>query len=266
MDNVITSRQNNLVKHVKALSTKKYRDQWNEFFVEGIKGMEEAVSRGAKVKYILIREDFNWEHSFICKIVQDNKIPYYRVSKGVFDSMSDTRTPQGITAVIGKPAYDMEQILNRPSFFLTILDGVQDPGNVGTIIRTMDGAGGDGVVLFPGCADPYNPKTVRSTMGSIFTMPIFYVEDKLAFLNKLIGGECHVMVSHLDGENLFNWKGGYDKVALVIGNESKGVSEAICTFASSMVKIPIIGDAESLNASVAAGILIYHIINKCYYM
>ena len=176
--------------------------------------------------------------------------------------MARTKTPQGLAAIINKNKFILDDMLSSEKLFIAILDGVQDPGNVGTIIRTLDSAGASGVIILNGCADPYGSKALRATMGSIFRVPIYEVFDEDRLFSYLIDINTHIMISHLDGDSLFNWEGDPNRVALVIGNEGRGVRDELLQYASSLVKIPMLGGAESLNASVAAGIIIYEVVRR----
>ena len=256
---VITSHQNSIVKLVKALHIKKYRETYGMYFIEGIKMVNEAIQEGASIEKLIFSEEFCIDS--LAHPIDEFDSVY--VSSSIFKQISHVETPQGVIAIIKKHSIPLQNILQKSSYFLVILDRVQDPGNVGSIIRTLDAAGGDGVVLLEGSADPYNPKTLRSTMGSIFRIPTFEIREPENFIKQLISMGTHLVVSCLDGDNLFCWDGGsYNKIALVIGNESKGIKEEIIDLASSRVTIPMAGRAESLNASVAAGILIYQIMDK----
>lgn len=259
---LIRSRQNAFIKHIRALDNKKYRDEHDQFFIEGIKMVEEAIVEEVDIDRILVSAAFDWNGFKKSRGIDDSRYDIVFVEEGLFEYAAKTKTPQGVAAVINRCKYKLKTLLEAEEYFIAILDGVQDPGNVGTIIRTLDCAGADGVILLDGCADPYSPKTLRATMGSIFRMPTYEVahEDKL--FSHLLHRETHIMISHLQGENLFNWKGGHDRISLIIGNEGRGVRDELLGYASSLVKIPILGGAESLNASVASGIIIYEIVRE----
>ncbi len=188
---------------------------------------------------------------------------YLKVTEQIFKGLSDTQTPQGVLAVVKSKEWNFQQTIESPEGFLLILDGVKDPGNVGTIVRTVDAVGGDGVILINECVDPYNPKAVRATMGSIFRIPIFQVNNSEALLEgSLAKTDWHLVASGLQGDDVFEWQGNYPKIALVMGSESHGVSSYVMDKAHSVVRIPMVGGSESLNASVAAGILTYEIFRK----
>ena len=262
MSEIITSPNNPIIKLVKSLHIKKYRDQYGLYFVEGWKMVKEAIAENCPIHTLIYSEDFDIHKLELDKIKVD--IPIVCVDANLFKQIGDVKTPQGIIGVLKKEQRNIDYVLDRNSGFWVALDRVQDPGNMGTIIRTIDAAGGDGVVLLEGCVDPYNPKTIRSTMGSIFRIPIVKADNSNDFFLKLRERQAHIITSDMNGENIFNWQGaksGSTKV-LVIGNESKGIRQEIHHMATSTVSIPIIGGAESLNASVAAGIMIYEILRK----
>lgn len=259
MPEVITSPSNSTIKNIKSLLYKKYREEHGQYIVEGEKTVLEALVSDSTLDMIVFSETYN--HYPILQAVNPG-IQCFRVKEQIFKQLSDTQSPQGVLAVVRQKKYDLQQAVRQNICFLVILDAIKDPGNLGTIIRTVDAAGGDGVVLINDCVDPYNPKAVRSTMGSILRVPI-YRETKAENLLEIINrAGHHIAVSDLGGADVFTWRGGYDKTALVIGSESHGVSEEVRVRAHSLIRIPMMGGAESLNASVAAGILIYEIFRK----
>lgn len=222
--------------------------------------VREALAQNNQIHMLIYSQDFDIQELDKWNV----SAPKLCVNNHVFSQISDVKTPQGIIGIIRKPKNDKNIVLDQNSGFWVILDRVQDPGNMGTIIRTMDAVGGDGAVILKGCVDPYNPKTVRATMGSILRLPIIEVYDSQEFLLQLREKNGEILASAMEGENIFEWQGDRRKSikALVIGNESKGISHEIRTLATSIVSIPIIGGAESLNASVAAGIMLYEIMWK----
>jgi len=265
LSELITSKQNQIVRHVRALHNKKYREEHRQFFVEGIKLIREAVQEGASLSFLLYSDEFNF-NEFISKSKEAfDHIKSYMLSARIFNDISDCSTPQGILAVVNRKITLIEETLRKEKYFLVLLDEVRDPGNLGTIIRILDAAGADGLVLLGSCADPYSPKTVRATMGSVFRVPVYEIDNSHEFFCNLRILNTHIMVGHIYGENLFSWKGGFDKIALVIGNESNGVSLKIRDMASSTVTIPMHGNTESLNAAAAAALMIYEVYRKKHY-
>lgn len=188
------------------------------------------------------------------------------VSDQIFQDLSDTQSPQGILALVRQQTYRFEDLLGQggsgahPSGkqpLVLVLENIRDPGNLGTMIRTAEGAGATGILLSRGTADLYNPKVTRSTMGSIFRMPFLYTDDLAGDIAKLKASGVTVCAAHLQGRHTYdgeNYRGG---CAFLIGNESRGLSDQIADLADLRVRIPMVGKVESLNAAVAAAILLY---------
>lgn len=261
LQEIITSPQNSTIKFIKSLHRKKYREQHGKYFVEGIKMVREGLKHKIPLEMLVYSADFNLDDLEAKENLQD--IATLAVEPSLFKQISDVQSPQGIIGIAQKQEMTMDKWMSSNTGLWVILDRVQDPGNVGTIIRTLDAVRGAGVALLTGCADPYNPKTLRSTMGAIFRVPILEIQDDGVFLEQLSRLRPELIVSCLEGSHLFEWcPNPNSRQALVIGNESRGVREEIYKYASSLVTIPICGGAESLNASVAAGILIYEILRK----
>ena len=207
--------------------------------------VREAVQSDFDLQALLLREDF--EPSFPLP----SDVPVFTLSEHAFASVTETKTPQGIAAVLSRRVRPLSG-----SRFLA-LDAVQDPGNVGTIIRTADAAGMDGVILSADCADLFSPKVLRSTMGSIFRMSFAFPADLPACLRDLRVRGFSVLSSQLDGDPFYERTAVADAFVLVIGNEGNGISNAVKAEATHRLRLPMRGGAESLNAAVAAGIMMY---------
>lgn len=258
-DIIITSKQNEIVKFIRSLREKKNRDSLEVFVVEGVKSVMEAVSAGKLPQKLIVSEhgEKNETISQIINEVQD-KSEIYRVSDQVFEYMSETKSPQGVLGVLNIPHNNLDSIKVDSDTFLLILDSVQDPGNFGTIIRTADAFGVKAVISTTGSADLYNGKTMRATMGSVFHLPVVREvepESIVAFLekNNLVTYAAHL---HSDAVPLQNIK-LKRPIALVLGNEGKGVSETFLKAADEMVMIPMGGSAESLNVAASSAIMLY---------
>lgn len=187
---------------------------------------------------------------------------YELISDAVCRHLSDTRTPQGVTALVKKQETPLEEILARdenPCLFL--LENLQDPGNMGTILRTSEGAGVSGIIMNRESVDPYNPKVIRSTMGAIFRMPFVIVDDFEDVLCRLKEAGVRTFAAHLDGEDFYrqDYRGG---CAFFIGNEGNGLSEELAARADGRIRIPMKGQVESLNAAVAATVLMYEALRQ----
>lgn len=254
----ITSSKNSLIKETKSLYYRKERWAKSLFIIEGIKIIEEAIVNNVDLKYIfftdklLSTEDGNvFLHSI------NNKVKIVHISDTLFSEISDTENPQGIVAVAKFQIPDFIEVFNASNPSLLFLDGVQDPGNMGTIIRTCDAFNLNGIIVGKGSVDPYNPKVVRATMGSIFRVPLYISDDSIQTITDLSEYGLNIFSTSLKGSVSvydIDYKKGF---VLVIGNESKGVEESILKKSDKLIKIPMPGFAESLNAGVAASIIMY---------
>lgn len=256
----INSSQNPVVKEVKALKEKKHREAKKLFFIEGIRFVEEALNEKVQINKVLISDHLNEVNggNDIIRKLEISDFPLYKLPHKLFKEISDTENPQGVLAVLNTKNYTLDDIRNKNSFFV-ILDSIQDPGNLGTIIRTADAAGAAAVILSKGCVDVYNPKVLRSTMGSLFHIPVCYDQDIVKVMKEMKSIGIRLCAAHLEGSIDYFDLGLKEKVALIIGNEANGISEGVKNEADTLVKIPMPGRAESLNASVAAGLLIYEV-------
>lgn len=254
---MITSKDNQLVKYIKSLSQKKYRDLNHEYIVEGYKMVKEALESKENISKIIICEELcvnvletDSDFKKILERASDN-LEY--VSKNVFEYISDTMSPQGFLAIVKEKEIKIETYSN----VIFALDDLQDPGNLGTIIRTLDSAGYKDLILSNDTADAYNPKVVRSTMGAIFRLNIHKNVDLKEELEELKAQGYKIVVTDLNTDKYYYDLNFEDKLIIVIGNESKGVSQEIKALADVKVIIPMIGKTESLNAAVATSIIAY---------
>lgn len=246
----ITSMKNPKVAAWKVLKERKGRRESGCFLVEGRKMVEEALQSGFPVEALLLAEDFPAQEMQL----PDGQIPVYLLPPHVLAAVCDTKTPQGIAAVV---RICQQTALGK---HIVVLDGVQDPGNVGTIIRTADAAGMSGVLLSTQCADVFSPKVLRATMGSIFRMGICVSENLPQELMYLRENGYSILSSQLDGEPFYERHSVGEQFALIIGNEGNGVSDAVSATATHRVRLPMRGGAESLNAAIAAAIMMYELM------
>lgn len=246
----ITSPKNPKILAWRSLKERKGRLAHGAFLVEGDRMVTEALSSGYPVEALLIRADRAGEAP------PPGDYPAYLLSDQAFAAVSDTKTPQGLAAVVG-------MCPRRPEGTrLLALDRIQDPGNAGTILRTADAAGLDGILLSPDCADIFSPKVLRATMGSIFRVGLDFPEDLAARLRALREEGYTVISSQLDGAPFYERPDPGEKWVLVIGNEGSGVSLPVREAASLRLRLPMRGGAESLNAAVAAGIMMYELMKQ----
>ncbi|WP_175438446.1 RNA methyltransferase [Fusibacter sp. 3D3] len=263
----INSNQNKVFKQIRSLLNKKYRQKWDQFIIEGERFVDYAVTHHYAIAYICIRQDL-MDH-----FVSVEKLHLYQevakvivLPQNLFSELTDTEHSQGVIGVLALPkpvaleTLFSEEVLPQVVF----LDRLQDPGNVGTIIRTADACGIEYIVLSKGTVDPYNNKVVRSTAGSILNVKLIEIEDAQMCLNLLKDHGYTLLVTALEAAFVYNDQKAYGAFnCLVIGNEANGVSDQIMSLDSHKITIPIYGKAESLNASVAAGIMMYKINEYC---
>lgn len=286
---MITSLSNSRIKHLVTLREKsRSRNKEGLFIAEGIRMFGEAPQEKLREVY--------YSESFLTLLKQGNQagrsgltddrdeggrregalqkllmcreqgVFVESVSDEVFQKITDTCTPQGILFVMEQFFYSLEEMVGQAKdrqeaggkmpLFL-ILEDIQDPGNLGTMLRTAEGAGASGVILSRGCVDVYNPKTIRSTMGSLYRVPFVYQEDLKDAVCMVKAGGVTVYAAHLEGERYFDrirYQGGS---AFLIGNEGNGLRKETADLANQYIKIPMAGSLESLNAAVAAALLLY---------
>lgn len=257
---VITSKDNEIIKEIRKLKEKKYRDMSGEYIIEGIKLIEEAIQEGAQINRIVVCEDCIRDGNIEQKVLYEiAKYDCIYVSEKVFGILTDVKTPQGILAIIKKRGKEAE--IDFKEDIIIALDGIQDPGNLGTILRTLDSAGLKQVILSEKCADPYNPKVVRSTMGAIFRIHMIETENFVQTLNQLKKHKFRILATSLEkSESIYHID--YYKKVMIIGNEANGVSSEVLSIADGTIKIPMLGKTESLNAAVATGIIVYEYVRR----
>lgn len=257
---VITSKDNEVIKNIRKLKDKKYREQEKKYIIEGIKLIEEAVEEKAKIDTIVVCEDCvkdgTIEQKLLYEIAKYNCI---YVSEKVFSAVTEVTNPQGILAVIKKE--NEEESIDYNQDIILVLDGIQDPGNLGTILRTVDSVGLSQIIISRKTADAYNPKVVRSTMGAIFRVKIIVVEDIAKTLKEMKKHKFKIVATSLKTDKSI-YDVDYYKKVIVIGNEANGVSEEVIEISDIKAKIPMLGKTESLNASVATSVILYEYVRQ----
>ena len=259
---MITSANNQQLKAVSTLLKKaKERREKKAFVVEGPRMVVEAPAESLKAVYIAESYENNPENQTVLTELR-NKCEsvgavFETVADSVFKSVSDTQTPQGIMAVVAMPQYTLEQLLDGEKTHLLILESVQDPGNLGTMVRTGEGAGITGVIMNKTTVDLFNPKTIRSTMGSIYRVPFYVTEDLSETMQLLKTKGVSLYAAHLKGEHYYTDEDYTKSCGFLIGNEGNGLSDEIANQADTYIKIPMEGQVESLNAAISATLLMY---------
>jgi len=251
---MISSVANAAVKRIVLLQSKdKARREEGLFIVEGVRMYVEVPA--SRLDQVYVTEEFLDKAS---AEVRDRltETGYELVTDEVMKKMSDTMTPQGILCLVKTMNYNLSDILKKGSLFV-VLDGLQDPGNLGTIFRTSEAAGVDGIILSRSSVSIFNPKSVRSTMGTLFRMPFIYVDDLPATMRTLSAEGVHTYAAHLDGSSEYTEYDYTVPTAFVIGNEGNGISAEVAQSAEHFLRIPMEGEVESLNAAIAASVLLY---------
>lgn len=258
----ILSPQNPRAKEWAQLLEKKHRDKQHKYVIEGIHLVQEALRSGADLECVAFDVEQGIPSELSPQLTEtDTEVQWIGVSAAVIAKCSDTKTPQPVFAVVRKRPTDIDVLLQLKNSLVIVLDGVQDPGNVGTIIRTADAAGADGVIIGRGSADIYNPKTIRSTMGSIFHLPV--VEgDLLELLPQAKKNGVRIISTSLQATSTCY---GYDFTGpswLLLGNEAKGVSVEAQKLVDDSLIIPMKGQAESLNVAMASTVILFEAMRQ----
>ena len=257
---LISSTNNPQIKNLALLQKKaKARKEQGLFVVEGIKMLKEAMDAGLLNK-IYMSESFYHDKPEASGTFKEYE--YEIVTDSVLKQVSDTMTPQGIMGTVNMPTYDINRMLDKDDAFILLLEDIRDPGNLGTIIRTAEGAGVTGIILNASCADILQPKVVRSTMGSIYRVPFYEEADFIGALSWLRLEGFKLFAAHLSGIS-YDTEGSFlGRCGILIGNEAAGLSWEAASLANNLIKIPMEGKVESLNAAVASAILMYEVARQ----
>lgn len=243
----IESVHNDIIKLIVSLKDKKNRDELSLFVVEGFKQVSE-IPNDWKIKFVLATEKY--------KDFKTDKL--YLTTEKIFKKISDTKTPQEILAVVEKKIFDIESVLSRKGIFV-IVDTLQDPGNIGTIIRSAEAFGCKGIFVSKNSVDIYSDKVVRSTMGTIFNIPIIQDCDIVSLITIMKKNKINICAFSLDTDNLLSNFKFKNNIAIIVGNESKGINENILDLVDNKIKIDMLGKAQSLNVAIACSIAIYEV-------
>lgn len=256
----ITSKENTLIKHICKLKEKKYRNKYNEYIIEGAKIIKEAIEENVKIKYIVLSKQAKTSElitKYLGKYLEQNE--YVQVPDNIFKSISNVEQPQGVLAIIEKNNIDVK--IDFSEDIILALDDIQDPGNLGTIIRTADSVNLKQILISKGTADPYNSKVIRSTMGAIFRVKIIECENLCNTLIQAKNSNYKILATSLETpKSIYNIN--FKRKVIVIGNEANGVSKDILKITDEKAIIPMLGKTESLNASVATGVILYEYVRQ----
>ena len=253
----IESKDNSLFKETKKLKERRNRNKEGKYLIEGFRLIQEAYKANMEIEYLIINEGSEEKmNEYLSEYLNSSDI--YTIKNNLFISLTSTETPQGAIAVVKNREVSKDV---KGEFFL-LCDKVQDPGNLGTIIRTAHAAGVDGIILTKGTVDIYNEKVIRSTMGSLFYVPIIQEDKNLSFIKKLKDDGFSLVATSLQESKDFFKSDLKGKIILSVGNEGNGISEEIFLLADKKVKIPMPGGAESLNVAIATSIILFEKVRQ----
>jgi len=257
---VITSKDNETIKKIRKLKEKKFRDQDAKYIIEGVKLIREAITEKAVIDTIVVCDNCVKTGEIDPKVLYEiAKYNCVYVDEKVFNNITNVQNPQGLLAVVEKKNSDKDIKYNED--VIVVLDDIQDPGNLGTILRTIDSVGLSQVIVSKKSGDVFNPKVVRSTMGAIFRVNIIESEDLVSTLKEIKKHKYEVVATSLQTEESI-YDMNYKRKVIVIGNEANGVSKEILEISDKKIKIPMLGKAESLNAAVATGVILYEYVRQ----
>lgn len=258
---IIESESNSKLKLIRKLDKKKYRHKEGLYLIEGVRLIEQAISMNADIEFLLFSTkifDVNGGRKLV-KTIYSQGINYAQVEDRLFESLSNTVNSQGIIGVVNMQSLAKKSVAEKMSSKTLLIDRIQDPGNLGTIIRTADAAGFKDLFIARGTVDPYNSKTIRATMGSILNVNIHFVKETDVLIDQLKKDKYQLIATAMSSEKTYSAAAYSDRVVLIIGNEANGIDQELIEQADLKVSIPIQGAAESLNAAIAAGIVMYKI-------
>jgi TrmH family RNA methyltransferase len=265
----ISSADNKAIKLARKLLTKKARDYRGYYLIEGPKLLTEALDHDAEILFAFFceetrddAEDISPRNRALAAALAAAGATVLLTPERVFKGISDAETPQGVTAIVKKPAFGAETSVARAGGNILILDRIQDPGNIGSLIRSADAAGFCGVVAMSGAGDPYGPKSVRAAAGALFRVPVLFIKDADEAVALLASAGKRLVVAEARGGISCYEADLARDIALVIGNEGRGPSKTFSENASLTVSVPMPGGAESLNAAVAAAGLMFESVRQ----
>lgn len=264
----LTSLQNPRLKYIRRLAVKGFGEKEGKFLAEGSLLVEEALLSRWPLELLVYTGEWRESPSGrkILELARKAAVPGLEVAGEIFAKLAATQTPQGVLAVARRQEEDFSALIKKKPALLVLVDGVQDPGNLGTIIRSADAAAADGVLLTKGTVDLYNPKTVRGTMGSLFHLPVLTVAQARAALKEMAGAGLQLVAGDPSAETLLFACDFTRPTVLAVGNEARGCSPEILRLADRVVRIPMPGRAGSLNVAAAAAVMLYEVVRqRCFF-
>ena len=260
----INSAANPKIKLAVSLQQKKYRDKYNLFLLEGLRNAETAANAGAKIDMCFCTPEIV-QNERAQKFLASLTCPIYEVSENIFSKISDTKSPQGLMLVVQKNDCSLNDLTILPKSCLLILDRLQDPGNIGTLIRTADALGAAAIICLNGTADVFSPKVVRSAMGSLFSLPFAVKVNEVDLLSFCHKHDLKLYAAALDRQAKIVWNTDFTcGCGIILGNEANGVSAELLNNSTNKIYIPMTGSAESLNVATAGAMIMYERHRQCF--
>lgn len=261
--NPVTSKENSAVRRLRSLSDAKERKKEKAFLIEGVKMVEEALRDEAGVQMVVAAPDLTQHHGRgVLKMAEARSVGILWISGKLLDSISESKTPQPVMAVVGMREHTEDLLLAHRSGLIVICHGLQDPGNLGTIIRTAEATGAAGVAITPNTVDPYNAKTVRASMGSILRVPVARIGDAAAFIRKCRETGFQTVAMVLKGEKTLFDADLRRPAAVIVGQEGSGLPDDVLKYADLRVRIPMAESIDSLNVATSAAVFLYEAMRQ----
>jgi len=259
----ITGRTNRSVKYLAGLADPKERRKEQAFLIEGVKMVEEALRDGLDVRQVVASPSLaHLRGSDIIRLAENAGVHILWISERLMDAVAESKTPQPVMAVVGMRKHDPERLLAEAGKLVVLCHRLQDPGNLGTIIRTAEAAGAGGIAVTAGTVDPYNPKCVRASMGSILRLPVANVEEPGAFLAACGKAGYRTVAMTLEGERTLYEADLRGPTAIIVGQEGAGLPGDLAVQADLRIRSPMAQTTESLNAAVSAAVVLYEAVRQ----
>jgi TrmH family RNA methyltransferase len=259
---MITSLSNPKIKLIRKLRNKKFRDEYQLFYIEGTRIISEAFYENWRFEKVIYCEDLlNDDYSKqLLKKILNAGFESFEVNKQVFESFSIKSGPKGLAALLHPFIYNIEYVKEKSGLWVG-LDRIQDPGNLGSIMRTIDSIGGSGVILIDQCTDPFDITAIRGSMGAIFSLKIIKT-DHSSFSSLLTGKRIPIVGTSDRADNDYQTVSYNKDMVLLMGSEREGLSDSLVKDCETLVRIPMVGKSDSLNLAVATSVCLYEIFNQ----
>jgi TrmH family RNA methyltransferase len=259
----ITSKENSVIKRLRSLSDPKQRKKEHAFLIEGVKMVEEALRDKAGVSMVVAAPGLVQHHGKgVLKLAESRAIDVLWISAALMDALSESKTPQPVMAVVKMPEHSLDALFSRDPGLIVIAHQLQDPGNLGTIIRTAEAVGASGMAITPNTVDPFNAKAIRASMGSILRLPIVHIGDLTAFIKTCKQQGYQTVATVLTGERTHFDIDLTKPTVVIFGQEGAGLPQEVLSTIDLQIRIPMAATIESLNVATAAAVILYEVLRQ----